>query len=315
MRRSFLLIATLSCLGVGLAPATPSQAASLSFDEVPATNANFPALSEEYAEQGVHFYSADDGAVWSGLSQGDPGQWGLEGTNGSAFLGFNGQSYAMEAWFDHPVSGVSVDVARTSVSNVGDSFTLLGYFDGALVEEVTAVHGAVAEWQTVALSETVDALEWFGEGRVIKFGDRIVYRYPLAYGLDNLQWAEDEASLVVPVDVKPGSLVNPINLVARGVVSVALMGSEVMDVHDADASSVYFGPGGASLHGHASYEDVDLDGTLDMIMHFSIQDSGLVVGDMTACLSGMTLEGRPFQGCDEVRTWKPRPAAAKKTAR
>ena len=32
------------------------------------------------------------------------------------------------------------------------------------------------------------------------------------------------------------------------------------------------------------------------------QETGIAYGEMTACLSGSTLDGVPFNGCDSVRT-------------
>ena len=43
----------------------------------------------ELIEPCEQFLAIDDGTIWSGISDGDPGGWGLEGTNGSAFSGFN----------------------------------------------------------------------------------------------------------------------------------------------------------------------------------------------------------------------------------
>jgi hypothetical protein len=47
--------------------------------------------------------------------------------------------------------------------------------------------------------------------------------------------------------VKPGSSRNPINLGAKGVIPVAILGSPALDVTQIDASSIRFGPGAASV--------------------------------------------------------------------
>jgi len=61
---------------------------------------------------------------------------------------------------------------------------------------------------------------------------------------------------------------------------------------------------------HASLSDVDDDGDLDLVMHFSV--NALVEnGDLTAettelCLNGATSEGMAFRGCDIVTVLVPR---------
>ena len=36
--------------------------------------------------------------------------------------------------------------------------------------------------------------------------------------------------------------------------------------------------------------------------HFQVEETGIAFGDRMACLSGETLDGAPFSGCDDVRT-------------
>src|SRR5262245_27062075 len=105
-RRLFYL--ALALLGPAIAGAE-----EINFDEIPPANRIMPPPSEEYAHMGVHFVATDDGSVWTGLSGGDPGGWGLEGTNGTAFSGFNGASYGLRVRFDGAVREVSVDAARS----------------------------------------------------------------------------------------------------------------------------------------------------------------------------------------------------------
>ncbi|MHC4744489.1 MAG: hypothetical protein ACYS8Z_21450, partial [Planctomycetota bacterium] len=89
----------------------------ITFDEIAPANGNFGFLTEEYAALGIHFVTTDDGSIMGGLSNGDPGNWDLEGTNGPAFLGFNGSSYSLTANFDVAMGLVSLDVSRSAGSS------------------------------------------------------------------------------------------------------------------------------------------------------------------------------------------------------
>ena len=280
-----LLVLALALLGP-----PGAGAGEISFDELPPVNANAPPLAEDYAAQGVHFTGSDDGSVWSGLSAGDPGGWGLEGTKGTAFVGFNGSSSALSARFDAPVRDVAVDVARSAGSRAGDSFSMQGYRAGALVEEQVVVLGDVNAWTTVALTEEVDEVRWVGIG---------ARRHP--FGLDDLRWTSEPAVLEVAIDVRPGNPHNRVNPFAQGQVQVALLGAEGFDVAKVDAASLAFGPSGAPAE-RVRIADVNGDGRPDLVSHHRIPKTGIALGDAQACLVGMTQDGVAFSGCDTVST-------------
>ena len=170
----------LFCLALSLLAPAIAGAEEISFDEIAPANANVPPLSEEYAAMGAHFVATDDGSVWTGISGGDPGRWRLEGTNGTAFAGFNGASYGLRVVFDAPVREVSVDAARAFGSGAGNGFVLRGWRAGAMVEEVSVVFGDVNVWSTVALASEVDEVSFAGLGSG---------RHP--FGVDNLRWVAE----------------------------------------------------------------------------------------------------------------------------
>ena len=108
----------------------------------------------------------------------------------------------------------------------------------------------------------------------------------------------------VQINIKPGSDPNAINPMIEGVIPVALLGWEGFDVNEVDVTTLAFGPGDAAFD-HIQgphFEDVNADGLPDLIAHFRIEEAGIAFGDMEACLRGQTLDGKPFGGCDAVRT-------------
>lgn len=284
----------LSLVSLLILAAPAAIADTISFDEIPPANNNSDALGEEYAALGVHFVTTDDGSIWSGISDGDPGGWGLEGTNGSAFVGFNGRSYSLVVLFDEPVPELQIDVARSLFSKDGDTLVVEGYREGVLVEEIMVPLGAVGEWTTVLLSEPVDEAVWRGEG-VGSF-------HP--FGIDNMSWgsAEPEVTLV-DIDVWPSRRWNFVNPFSRKMIKVALLGGENIDVIDVDEATLGFGPSAAApLSRWTRSVDVNRDGLPDLVLLFRIRDTGIAFGDPEACLTGKTYGGTSLAGCDQLRT-------------
>ncbi|MBN2445755.1 MAG: PEP-CTERM sorting domain-containing protein [Phycisphaerae bacterium] len=165
---------------------TTASATTINFDEFPAVNDNSGFLTEEYAGLGIHFVTTDDGSIFDGLTDGDPGNWGLEGTNWTQFLGFNGSSYALTTNFDAPVSGFQLDVSRSNGSSAGDTFSLAGYLGGSLVDSAIVTLGPINTWHTIGLTQTVDSVVWSGAGNGF---------HP--FGVDNLQWVPEPSALVL----------------------------------------------------------------------------------------------------------------------
>jgi hypothetical protein len=281
--------------------AVPAAATEvISFEEIPAQNFSDVPLSEEYAHLGVHFSATDDGSTWDGMSNGDPGGWELEGSNGPTFVGFNGRSYKLTARFDQPVPAFHVDVSAASGAPAGDVFALEGYRAGALVERTAVSLGGLNQWMTVALTAEVDQVVLVGDTRGFK-----------PFGVDNMGWGLDApARLDVRIDVKPDSSDNPVNPGSNGVVPVALLGSATFDVTGVDPTSLALGVNGAPAQG-VELADANGDGWTDLVAHYSMPATGTAYGDTSICLTGAMTDGVPLSGCDAIST-VPKPAPAQK---
>lgn len=111
------------------------------------------------------------------------------------------------------------------------------------------------------------------------------------------------ACIVVIIDIKPGSDPNSINTKSKGTIAVAILGSDNFDVNAVDVATLVFGPDRtAPAHkagGHI--QDVTGDGLTDLVSHYRTQETGLAVGAIDTCLSGLLLNGTPIEGCDAVR--------------
>ena len=118
--------------------------------------------------------------------------------------------------------------------------------------------------------------------------------------------------ITVDIDIKPGSFPNSINTKSMGLVAVAVLGSATFDVTTIDVTILAFGPAGATpAHDLTDpvvyadhFQDVNTDALTDLVSHYVQKQTGLVVGDISACLNAGLLGGGSIQDCDSVRIVK-----------
>lgn len=112
----------------------------------------------------------------------------------------------------------------------------------------------------------------------------------------------------VPIDIKPWSCPNSINLNSNGVVPVAILTTPSFDATTVDPTTVTFGPtygGPGASPVHYAMEDVDMDGDMDMIFQFKVKETGIAPGATEAWINGQTYGGTPIAGVDDIRTVPP----------
>ena len=111
--------------------------------------------------------------------------------------------------------------------------------------------------------------------------------------------------LHVRLDVKPGSATNNVNPASSGRIPVAILSTTDFGAPARiDRASLTFGRTGeeASLAScNKGGEDVNGDGRVDLVCHFTTQAAGFQAGDTEGSLKGTTTDGHPVGGRDSVR--------------
>jgi uncharacterized delta-60 repeat protein len=113
----------------------------------------------------------------------------------------------------------------------------------------------------------------------------------------------DPPVITVSVDIEPGEFPNAINPGSNGTTPVAILSTGMFDApSQVDTGSLRFGRTGteASLAFCSSPEDVNGDGRLDVVCHFTTKKEGFQPGDSQGVLTGQTVTGTPIQGTDSV---------------
>ena len=110
--------------------------------------------------------------------------------------------------------------------------------------------------------------------------------------------------LRVGIDIVPEKRQNVVQPGRWEFLPVAILGSPGFDVLNVDRESLAFGPSGARPSNGRSWRvrDVNGDGHKDLLTFYRTRETGIAEGDSRACLSGATVSGTRFEGCDSVAT-------------
>jgi len=112
----------------------------------------------------------------------------------------------------------------------------------------------------------------------------------------------------VVIDIKPGSDPNSIACRnGRAVIAVAILTTEDFDATNIDHTTVAF-QGAYEIHAdrrsgepRRHEADVDGDGDVDLVFHFSLAETDLTCDSTEATLTGETVNGLVIEGTDEIR--------------
>ncbi len=123
-------------------------------------------------------------------------------------------------------------------------------------------------------------------------------------GSGQVDWQHIPPVIDVAIDIKPdGQLLSSINPRSAGRIAVALLTTASFDASTAaDPNTIRFGAVGTEAAPmHVVLDDADLDGDIDLMFHFSTQETGIKCGDVSAALTGETIDGRKIKGTDSVK--------------
>lgn len=121
---------------------------------------------------------------------------------------------------------------------------------------------------------------------------------------------ESASCYLVPIDVKPGSDPNSINLGSKGKVPIAILSTPDFDATKVNLSTVEIGGAGVVMKNNgtwqASFEYVNGDQRLDLVIHVETQDLKIPSTATSLSLTANTAGGTKICGDDTIRIVPPK---------
>ncbi len=198
------------------------------------------------------------------------------------------------------VSVLAVDVGKNGVTM--DAYDAVA--EGNLIgtDSFTSTGSGVGVYHTLSIeSSTIRRFEIYQQTNIS--GDGIFF--------DNLLFepALDPLTLVT-IDIKPGSDLNSINLGSNGNIPVAIFSTDTFDATTVDPATILLAYAGVKERGKngdlmSSFEDIDIDGLDDLLIHIDTQALVLSYDDVEAQLTGETFDGLSIVGTDAIRIVPP----------
>lgn len=135
--------------------------------------------TDYYGDFGLTFDNENGYGLTGGVGNDDPGNWDIEGTNGSAFWGLWGGAHSITL---PPSTNVSVDFCRAF--NDG-TITITASFEGTEVESKSVTLTGAFNTETVLFPGPIDRLDWTNA---------------CCFGLDNLRYTVTGDACPPPYD-------------------------------------------------------------------------------------------------------------------
>jgi len=124
------------------------------------------------------------------------------------------------------------------------------------------------------------------------------------FAVDDLSFSA--LTLVVDIDIKPGSYPNAVNLGSHGVIPVAILSGDGFDATMVDPGSVVLAGAGVEIRGKsdkymAHEEDVNNDDLVDLVVQVATENlDPEMLQSGYAVVTGNTYDGQSIKGSDEI---------------
>ena len=224
-------------------------------------------------------------------------------TNPGSFVLSPADNTVFDGSFHHVVGTYSPDDGRVRLyvdgSQVGSGTGAGNAIDYTRMPDSQDLH--FGEWPTGCVPEYLGDIDEIQIYNVVLTGAEVAALHnggtPLAC----------DPTINVLIDIKPGSDPNCFNINGHGVIPVAILSSDTFDVADVDVGTVALGALSVRIRGNrgplCGLEDVNDDGLVDLVCQFEDDPTFWNPnGDGTATLSGLLLDGTPFEGTDAICT-------------
>ena len=113
----------------------------------------------------------------------------------------------------------------------------------------------------------------------------------------------------IAIDIRPGSEINSVNPSSRGVLPVAILGDDLLDVFDIDLARLYLAGAPPRTRGNSgkigSFKDLNGDSIIDLTVHFEMNELDISPAATDLLLVGYFADDTPFAGTDSIRIVPP----------
>jgi hypothetical protein len=202
--------------------------------------------------------------------------------------------------FSSPLQSISTQIQTVWYGSF--SATLTAYGSGGEVLATTTVNG-----ETVRTHDGSATLLSFTSGAgIYSVSITATSKYPLSSydGFSINQLNITLLAITVPLDIKPGSFPNSINIESKGKIPVAILSTNDFNAPNmVNMDSLTFGVTGVeeSLAFCNKPTDINKDGLKDLVCHFYSHYAEFQCGDTKGVLKGETVDGTPLEGKDSVK--------------